>query len=104
MSDIEFTARLLRDGETFGIRYDCACGCHPQVKLRRGSEATHEHCCCGIAHAAGPGAREHMERYLAERRANGEDADRTYTLRDTTVSDPWGGPVPVTYAVPEGAA
>ncbi len=104
MTEIEFATRLLRDGETFGVRYSCACGCHPQVKLKRGAEAAHEHCCCGIAHAAGPNAHEHMERYLADRRTSGEDAERTYTLRDATVSDPWGGDVQVTYAVPETAA
>jgi hypothetical protein len=97
---IEFTTKLLRDGETFGVRYNCDCGCHPQVRLRRDSPAAHEHCCCGIAHAAGPDARFHLESYLAERRAEGLDAERTYTLADAQVTDPWGNPVPVAYAVP----
>ena len=100
MTPIEFNVRRLRDGETFGVRYACTCGCRPQVRLRRGSPAAHEHCCCGIAHAAGPDARAHLEAYLAERRANGEDADRTYEVAETTVIDPWGGTVPVAYAVP----
>lgn len=97
---IEFSTRLLRDGETYGVRYVCECGCRPQVRLRRDSPAAHEHCCCGIAHAAGPGARSHLEAYLAERRANGLDADLTYLLRDAQVSDPWGAPVPIAYALP----
>ncbi len=97
---IEFSVRLLRDGETFGVRYVCECGCRPQVRLRRDSPAAHEHCCCGIAHAAGPEARAHLDAYLAERKANGEDQDRTYAIAETTVTDPWGGIVPVAYAVP----
>ena len=97
---IAFSVRLLRDGETFGVRYACACGCRPQVRLRRDSPAAHEHCCCGIAHAAGPDARGHLDAYLAERRAQGEDSDRTYRIAETQVTDPWGGVVPVAYAVP----
>ncbi len=100
LKPIEFTTKLLRDGETFGVRYVCDCGCRPQVRLRRGSPAAHEHCCCGIAHAAGPHARAHLDAYLAERKAAGEDADRTYVVAETTVTDPWGGLVPVAYAVP----
>jgi hypothetical protein len=38
--------------------------------------------------------------YLAERKASGEDVDRTYVVAETRVSDPWGGPVMVAYAVP----
>jgi hypothetical protein len=97
---IEFTTRLLRDGETFGVRYVCDCGCRPQVRIRRDSPATHEHCCCGIAHAAGPDAHTHLEAYLAERREQGLDGDRQYVLADAVVADPWGNPVPVAYAVP----
>ena len=97
---IEFNTRLLRDGETFGVRYVCDCGCRPQVRLRRDSPAAHEHCCCGIAHAAGPDARVHLETYLSERRENGLDSDLTYTIQETEVSDPWDGPVPVAYAIP----
>ena len=101
---IGFNVHLMRDGETYGVRYACACGCKPQVKLRAGSEALHEHCCCGIAHAAGPGARAHLEHYLDERRAQGLDADRRYALHDAQVTDPWGATVPVAYAVPEPPA
>lgn len=97
---IEFTTKLLRDGETFGVRYVCDCGCRPQVRLRRDAPAAHEHCCCGIAHAAGPDARTHLDSYLAERKAAGEDVDRTYAISEARVSDPWGGVVAVAYAVP----
>lgn len=97
---IEFTTKLLRDGETFGVRYVCDCGCRPQVRLQRDSQAAHEHCCCGIAHAAGPEARAHLESYLAERRASGLDAERRYQIAEARVNDPWGNPVPVAYAVP----
>jgi hypothetical protein len=97
---IEFTTKLLRDGETFGVRYVCDCGCRPQVRLRRDAPAGHEHCCCGIAHAAGPDARSHLTSYLADRKAAGEDIDRSYTIAESKVSDPWGGSVLVAYAVP----
>jgi hypothetical protein len=97
---IEFTTKLLRDGETFGVRYVCDCGCRPQVRLRRDSATAHEHCCCGIAHAAGPDAREHIDAYLAERKTAGEDSDRIYRIAEAKVSDPWGGAVMVAYAVP----
>jgi hypothetical protein len=101
---IEFTTKLLRDGETYGVRYVCDCGCRPQVRLRRDAPAAHEHCCCGIAHAAGPDARAHLEGYLADRRAQGLDADRHYLLAEASVADPWGQPLPVAYAVPVHAA
>lgn len=101
---IDLSIELMGDGETYAIRYVCACGCRPQVKLRRGSPAGHEHCCCGIAHAAGPDARTHLESYLAERREAGKDADRTYRISDAEVPDPWGEPVRVAYAVPVGAS
>jgi hypothetical protein len=101
---IEFTTKLLRDGETYGVRYVCDCGCRPQVRLRRDAPAAHEHCCCGIAHAAGPAARAHLDAYLAQRRVDGDDADRTYVVAETSVLDPWGEVVPVAYAVPERLA
>lgn len=101
---IEFTTKLLRDGETYGVRYACDCGCRPQVRLQRGSPAAHEHCCCGIAHAAGPDARSHLDAYLAQRRENGEDADRTYVVAEANVLDPWGEAVSVAYAVPDQLA
>lgn len=97
---IEFRSELKRDGETYSVRYECVCGCKPQVKLQRGSPPTHEHCCCGIAHAAGPDARAHLEQYLATRHAEGKDADRTYAIADAAVTDPWGEPVSVAYAIP----
>src|SRR5262249_17146312 len=98
---IEFTTKLLRDGETYGVRYVCDCGCRPQVRLTRLSPAAHEHCCCGIAHAAGPEARSHLEGYLADRKVAGEEAERTYTIAEALVADPWGNAVPVAYAVPD---
>ena len=98
---IEFTTKLLRDGETYGVRYVCDCGCRPQVRLTRASPAAHEHCCCGIAHAAGPSARTHLESYLDARQAAGEDANRTYAIAETSVVDPWGSTVAVAYAVPQ---
>jgi len=101
---IEFTTKLLRNGETYGVRYVCDCGCRPQVRLQRGSPAAHEHCCCGIAHAAGPDARAHLDAYLAQRYKNGEDAGRTYVVAETSVLDPWGEAVPVAYAMPEKRA
>lgn len=97
---IEFTTKLLRDGETFGVRYVCECGCRPQVRIRRESPAAHEHCCCGIAHAAGSDARAHLEAYLDRRRTEGLDSDRVYVIAETQVPDPWGNTVPVAYAVP----
>src|SRR5438874_1016543 len=101
---VEFTTKLLRDGETFGVRYVCDCGCRPQVRLRRDAPAAHEHCCCGIAHAAGPDARAYLDSYLAERRVAGEDAGRNYIVVETSVADPWGAPVAVAYAVPDNLA
>jgi len=100
LKPIEFSTRLLRDGETFGVRYTCECGCRPQVRLQRNSSAALEHCCCGIAHAAGPQARSYLEQYLADRRERGQDSDRVYQIAETSVSDPWGGLVEVAYAVP----
>ncbi|MGH2460889.1 MAG: hypothetical protein ACRDIY_18695 [Chloroflexota bacterium] len=97
---IEFSTKLLHDGETYGVRYACECGCRPQVRLKRGAPAAHEHCCCGIAHAAGPDARAHLEAYLSERRVSGLDADLTYTIHEAAVRDPWNDPVPVAYAIP----
>lgn len=97
---IEFSTRLMRDGETFGVRYVCDCGCRPQVRLKRGAPSAHEHCCCGIAHAAGPDARAHLEAYLIERRAQGLDTDLTYAIHESEVRDPWDGLVPVAYAIP----
>jgi hypothetical protein len=100
MIEIEFTTKLLRDGETFGVRYACTYGCRPQIRLRRDTPAAHEHCCCGIANAAGPDARTHLDSYLADPRTGGLDADRSYPIAEVQVADPWGNPVPVAYTVP----
>ena len=97
-----FTVRLLRDGDSAEVGYECSCGCTPRARYHRGSaEAGHEQCCCGLAHFVGPNARTQLEAYLAERRAAGEDADRSYTLHDGEVEAPWGGHLPVAYALPE---
>lgn len=61
------------------------------MKLQAGSPAAPEHCCCAIAHAAGPDARAHLESYLAERRAAGRDADRTYRMSAIAPAEPRGG-------------
>ena len=45
VKQIEFTTKLLRDGETYGVRYVCECGCRPQVRLRCEAPAAQEHCC-----------------------------------------------------------
>ena len=97
---IELRAHLMRDGETLSVRYGCACGCKPQVKLGVGAPAAHEHCCCGIAHAAGPDAREHLEQYVSARKVAGEDPDRTYALTEIKLADPRGGSVSAAYAIP----
>lgn len=97
---LDLNAHLMRDGETISVRYACSCGCKPQVKLRPGASAAHEHCCCGIAHAAGPDAREHLKSYLAERRSAGEDADRSYAVTEVTLRDPRGEAVSAAYAIP----
>jgi YHS domain-containing protein len=101
---IDFQVRLLKDNATYSVRYTCACGCNPQVKLQADGPAAHEHCCCGIAHAAGPGAREHLETYLAERKAGGEDVGRGYTVTEVALTDPWGRPLPAAYAIPSPTA
>jgi len=99
-NELGLNVQLMRDGKTMSVRYACACGCKPQVKLERDSAAAHEHCCCGIAHAAGPEARSHLERYLRSRREEGKDADRAYAVSDLVLADPWGGEVSVAYAIP----
>lgn len=100
-TELEFTVRVLRDGETCAVRYVCECGCKPQARFKRGaSEPGHEHCCCGIVHFAGPSARAALESYLADRRATGEDTDLTYQLREQQLTDPWGEPLSVAYALP----
>lgn len=99
-NEIGLGVHVMRDGQTASVRYHCVCGCRPQVKLQAGSAAAHEHCCCGIAHAAGPDARAHLESYLAERRAAGEDPGRTYRVAALTLDDPRGGEIEAAYAIP----
>ncbi|MBI3953360.1 MAG: hypothetical protein HY330_02490 [Chloroflexi bacterium] len=84
------------------VTYDCACGCHPNARYRRGAaEAAHEHCCCGIVHFVGPEALGALRSYLEERRARGEDADvGPYAVHETRVTAPWGGDLPVAYGLP----
>jgi YHS domain-containing protein len=101
---VDLQVKLLKGNDSYSVRYACACGCNPQVKLRAGAPSAHEHCCCGIAHAAGPGAREHLETYLAERKAAGEDAGRGYAVTEVALTDPWGGPLPAAYAIPSPSA
>ena len=100
---IEFIVRqLANQPDTVLVRYNCACGCKPGVRYRKGSQdAAHEHCCCGNVHFVGPRAHERMEAYLAGRRTNDDDAGIVYTLHDQPVAAPWGGSVAVTYALPD---
>ncbi|MBI4336980.1 MAG: hypothetical protein HY683_04035 [Chloroflexi bacterium] len=100
---MEFTVRSpMNKPDVVEVRYDCACGCKPRARYTRGtSEAGHEHCCCGIVHFVGAEASKHLEGYLAERRAKGEDADMVYTQHRQQVTAPWGEPVEVAYALPK---
>jgi hypothetical protein len=88
--------------DTMLVRYDCECGCKPNAEYKQGAgEIGHEHCCCGNVHFVGPGARQALEGYLAERKTRGEDAERgEYAISETSVADPWGGQVPVAYGIP----
>ncbi len=100
---MEFIVRQISSRpDTMLVRYDCACGCKPNAEYRQGTpEAGHEHCCCGNVHFVGPGARQALEGYLADRRSRGEDADvGEYSVQETTVADPWGGQVPVAFGQP----
>lgn len=100
---MEFVVRELssRPG-TVLVRYDCECGCKPGAEYKRGSEeAGHEHCCCGNVHFAGPDARQQLESYLADRKAQGMDEERGgYVVSETQVADPQGGTLPIAYALP----
>jgi hypothetical protein len=100
---MEFIVRqLTNQPDTVLVRYNCACGCKPGVRYRRGSqEAGHEHCCCGNVHFVGPQARQRMETYLADRRVTGEDAGLVYALHDQQLATPWGESVAVAYALPD---
>ncbi len=100
---MEFIVRKLASRpDTMLVRYDCECGCKPNAEYKQGSdEVGHEHCCCGNVHFLGPNAKEHLETYLSERQAKGEDSDvGEYAISETQVDAPWGGTVPVAYAIP----
>ena len=71
---MEFIVRKLASRpDTMLVRYDCECGCKPNAEYKQGSdEVGHEHCCCGNVHFLGPNAKEHLEAYLSERKAQGK--------------------------------
>ena len=101
---MEFIVRQLSSRpDTMLVRYDCACGCKPNAEYQQGSrEVGYEHCCCGNVHFLGPSARQHLEKYLGERKAQGlDDEIGSYTLHETEVSAPWGGTVSLAYALPQ---
>lgn len=103
MADLQFVVRSpANQPDVVEVRYDCACGCKPRARYRRGAqEASYEHCCCGNVHFVGAQAAQRLEAYLAERRAKGEDADVDgYTTHSSQVTAPWGEPVTVAYGVP----
>ncbi len=100
---VNFIVRQLSSRPDFMlVRYDCACCCKPNAEYQKGTqEVGYEHCCCGNVHFLGPEAREHLEAYLDQRKAEGMDDDvGGYTLYDAEVTAPWGGTVPVAYAIP----
>ncbi|MBI4496709.1 MAG: hypothetical protein HY689_02275 [Chloroflexi bacterium] len=100
---MEFIVRQLSSRpDTMLVRYDCACGCKPNAEYQQGSqEGGYEHCCCGNVHFLGPQAKAHLETYLADRKAQALDEDvGGYTVYETAVEAPWGGTVPVAYALP----
>ncbi|MCX6024500.1 MAG: hypothetical protein NTZ05_22765 [Chloroflexi bacterium] len=100
--DLVFAVRLLRDGVTAVVGYNCACGCKPQARYQKdAAESGHEHCCCGLAHFAGSDASRQLQDYLAQRRADGLDGDRVYELGERQVEAPWGGPLAVAFAIPK---
>lgn len=101
---MEFIVRQISSRPDFMlVRYDCDCGCKPSAEYRRDSEEPeYEHCCCGNVHFVGPDARSNLEAYLDARKDQGLDEDvGGYTLFDAVVETPWGGTVPVAYAVPK---
>ena len=68
---------------------------------READEAGHEHCCCGQVHFVGTRAEELLKAYLDDRSAQGLDAEvGGYSFHVQQVEPPWGGSVPVAYAVP----
>ena len=100
---MEFVVRSPRNRpNVVEVRYDCECGCKPRARYEQGTtEAGHEHCCCGRVHFVGDQATQHLEAYLAERRASGEDVDLQYTVQEQVVTAPWGDPIPVAFGVPD---
>lgn len=99
--DLIFNVRLLKDGVTAEVGYQCNCGCKPRARYEKGSDASgHEHCCCGLAHFVGSDATPQLQTYLAQRRTEGLDADRTYALGERHVTAPWGGVLTVAFAIP----
>ncbi len=101
---MEFIVRQLSSRpDTMIVRYDCACGCKPSAEYKQGSaEAGHENCCCGIVHFAGPEAKARLEEYISGRKAEGLDDDvGGFTVEETSVTMPWGGDLPVAYALPQ---
>ncbi|MSQ28670.1 MAG: hypothetical protein EXR51_11135 [Dehalococcoidia bacterium] len=100
---MEFIVRQLAwRPDTILVRYDCACGCKPNVEYLRGSDSVeHEHCCCGNLHFVGKDARHHLDAYLAGRSQQHLDDDLGgYRVSEVTVDAPWGEAVPVAYALP----
>lgn len=87
---------------TLYVRYDCACGCKPGVEHQRGSsEAEHDQCCCGNVHFVGPGARQELEKYIEQRRAEGAVEELGgYAVSEEQLATPWGESVTVAYAIP----
>jgi len=98
---MEFIVREMSSKpDTIYVRYDCACGCKPGVEHRRGSsDVEHEQCCCGNVHFVGPEARQELEKYIEERRAEDEDLGG-YTVSEEKLATPWGCSVAVAYAIP----
>ena len=100
---MEFIVRQLSSRQdTMLVRYGCACGCKPNAEYQKGSqEVGYEHCCCGNVHFLGPDAKDRLEAYLSDRRAQGMDDDvGGYTSYESDVVAPWGEAVPLAYALP----
>ena len=100
---MEFVVRSpMNKPDVVEVRYDCDCGCKPRARYQRGtSEAGHEHCCCGRVHFVGVEAPRHLEDYLEQRQASGEDAGLSYAITVEEVTAPWGEPVPVAFGMPD---
>ena len=100
---MEFIVRSpLNRPDTVEVRYDCECGCKPRARYQRdGAEAGHEHCCCGRVHFVGVQAEARLKEYLEGRRAQGLDADLTYSIGTEQAEAPWGEPVEVAFGIPD---